>query len=161
MRGKVGEVLLGLFAISPAVHQVPPLEGLNRSRGQTRHVPNPAPPAPPQAPRAIPSGPLPLRPELWVTTDDYPPDAYVRRAEGTTHVQLYVSAAGRVTRCLVMASSGHPDLDAAACRTMQRRARFAPALDRSGSAVVGTFVRRVVWRHYPEMPPRSLDRNQP
>ena len=53
---------------------------------------------------------------------------------------------GRVTSCEVTGSSGNSALDQAACRNLQRRGRFEPALDRDGNPVASTYTKRVVWR---------------
>ena len=53
---------------------------------------------------------------------------------------------GRVTSCEVTGSSGNSALDQAACRNLQRRGRFEPALDRDGNPVASTYTKRVTWR---------------
>jgi protein TonB len=106
----------------------------------------PAPPAPPATPDmsrpATPRG----NPGSWVTTDDYPPSALRDEAEGTTSVRVTVGPDGRAASCEVTGSSGNSALDQAACRNIQRRARFNPAFDRNGQPTTGTFTRRVVWQ---------------
>lgn len=109
----------------------------------------PAPPAPP-APPPTPDRSRPLSPRgdagSWVTNDDYPPSAIREEAQGTTGVSLSVGADGRVTGCSVTASSGNAALDQAACRNIQRRARFNAALDRDGNPTSSTYTRRVRWQ---------------
>lgn len=82
----------------------------------------------------------------WVITDDYPEAAWVEFREGTTEVRLAVNVAGRVTGCTINRSSGHPDLDSAACTALVQRARFQPARDGAGNAVAGEYTRRVRWQ---------------
>lgn len=53
--------------------------------------------------------------------------------------EVDVDTTGRATACRVIESSGHTDLDEAACNTMQRRARFDPARGAAGEAVPGTW----------------------
>lgn len=82
----------------------------------------------------------------WVTTQDYPAVALRREAEGTTHFRVVIGTDGRVDACEVTRSSGDPQLDAAACKSVERRARFEPATDGNGQKVVGTYSSKVVWR---------------
>jgi protein TonB len=82
----------------------------------------------------------------WVVTEDYPPSALRRRAEGTTRFRVIVGTDGRVDACEVTGSSGSAELDAAACRNIERRARFEPASDGNGQKVVGTYTSSVSWR---------------
>ena len=108
-------------------------------------TPPPAPPAPPATPdrshAATPRG----DPNSWVTTDDYPPSALREEAQGTTRVSVSIGSDGRVTACSVTGSSGNAALDQAACRNMQRRARFNPALDHDGNPTTGSFSKGVRW----------------
>ena len=109
----------------------------------------PAPPAPPAviAPRVTPQ---PARPrgneQSWVTTDDYPSSAQREGAEGSTGTRLTIGADGRVTSCEVTSSSGNSALDQAACRNLQRRARFTPATDGEGQPTTGSYNKRVRWQ---------------
>ena len=108
----------------------------------------PPPPSPPPPPARDES--RPARPRgnegSWVTTDDYPPSALREEAQGVTAVRIGVGPDGRVTSCDVASSSGNAALDQAACRNIQRRARFEPALDREGNPTSGTFTKRVRWQ---------------
>ena len=121
--------------------------------------PPPNPPAPPPVvipPVVTPPAPparddsRPARPRgnesSWVTTDDYPSSALREEAQGVTAVRLGVGPDGRVTSCDVTSSSGNASLDQAACRNLQRRARFEPALDREGNPTSGSFTKRVRWQ---------------
>jgi TonB family protein len=82
----------------------------------------------------------------YVSEADYPPSALRERAEGTTGFTLGVGPDGRVTQCVVTASSGHAALDNAACSIMRRRARFTPARDGAGNPVADTVASRLTWR---------------
>lgn len=105
-----------------------------------------APPAPP-APKFAPKGAEPKgRPGDWVTTDDYPSRALREEEEGTTRFTLSVGADGKPTNCSIVNSSGHPDLDAASCANLMRRARFKPATDGNGAAVAGSYTSSVKWQ---------------
>ena len=134
---------------------VPPVNPVNVVQ-QAVPTPPPAPPpyippvAAPPAPPATPDRSRALRPRgreaEWVTTDDYPSSAIREEAEGTTGTRLGVGADGRVTSCEVTSSSGNAALDQAACRNLQRRARFEPALDRDGNPTASTYTKRVRWQ---------------
>ncbi len=111
---------------------------------------NPIPPSPPapSAPEnnvgkpAKPAG----NPGTWVTTNDYPSSALQAEREGTSGFRLTISASGQPLFCSITSSSGHDDLDKATCEALMRRARFNPALDRSGNAVVSSYSSRVRWQ---------------
>jgi TonB family protein len=112
---------------------------------------NPQPSQPEAEPIPEPSAaPIPTafarpanNPGSWVTTNDYPSRALGDGREGTTSFLLTVNAQGGVTDCAVTQSSGHTDLDEAACSALSRRARFE-------RAPVGTpdrgYRNRVSWR---------------
>lgn len=112
-------------------------------------TPTITPPAPP-APPATPDRSRPLRARgneaSWVTTDDYPSSALREEAQGITATRLTVGPDGRVTNCEVTGSSGNSALDQAACRNLQRRARFEPALDRDGNPTTSVYPKRVRWQ---------------
>ena len=106
----------------------------------------PPPPAAPPPPRFTPKGAVPKgNPGNWATTNDYPSRALREEREGTTGFRVAVGPDGKVTDCTVTSSSGHSDLDEAACANIRRRARFAPAVDGNGSPTTGTYSNRVRW----------------
>lgn len=119
---------------------------------ETVPVPPPAPPpivlAPPP-PAAPPPPPKPAQPRnnpaTWATPNDYPSRALREERTGTTGFRVTVSTDGRVASCQITSSSGHSDLDEAACANVTRRARFKPATDSSGNPVQGTYSNRVRW----------------
>lgn len=106
----------------------------------------PAPVAAPPPPKFTPKNPVPRgNPGSWATTNDYPTRALREEREGTTGFRVTVGPDGRVTDCQVTSSSGSPDLDDAACKNVQRRARFNPATDGEGNPTTGTYSNRVRW----------------
>ena len=106
----------------------------------------PPPPAAPPPPRFSPKGAVPKgNPGSWATTNDYPSRALREEREGTTGFRVAVGPDGRVTDCSVTSSSGHPDLDEAACANIRRRARFTPAMDGEGQPTSGSYSNRVRW----------------
>ena len=123
-------------------------------------IPPPAPPAlriPPPAPVAPPAPPPAPDMSRGVQTrnerrwagqiqENYPSRALREEVEGTVGVRVTVTPDGRATGCSVTASSGSSVLDEAACRGMERYARFDPALDRSGNPTSGSYSTRITYR---------------
>ena len=106
----------------------------------------PAPPAAPPPPRFTPKGAVPKgNPGTWATTNDYPSRALREEREGVTGFRVSVGPDGRVTDCQITSSSGHADLDEAACSNIRRRARFSPATDGEGQPTSGSYSNRVRW----------------
>ena len=81
-------------------------------------------------------------PAQWILDGDYPMAAYP--VEGMVGFTLQVSADGRPMGCKITASSGSPDLDAATCPAMMKRARFDPKLV-DGQPVPSTYSNRIRW----------------
>jgi periplasmic protein TonB len=112
----------------------------------TAAPPAPAAPPPPPPPAGPTSGAQPKgNPGNWANTDDYPSRALQQEREGTTGFRVTVGTDGRVIDCQITQSSGHPDLDAATCTNVKRRARFSPALQ-NGQPVQGSYSNRVRWQ---------------
>ena len=107
------------------------------------HVqPTPAP-APSFAPKAArPRG----NTVGWVTTNDYPTSDLRQEHEGSTRYRLTIDAAGKVSNCAVVASSGFAGLDQATCANLTRRGKFEPATDDSGARAPGSYSGTVTWR---------------
>ena len=76
---------------------------------------------------------------------NYPIHAHLHGQEGTVGVAVSVSRDGRPTDCRVTKSSGHELLDSAACKGMQRYARFDPALDADGRPITAEFSSEVTF----------------
>ena len=104
--------------------------------------PPPPPPPPPQRANPEPRG----NPGSWANANDYPSRALREEREGTTRFRLTVNADGRVSDCQITGSSGHADLDEAACKNLTRRARFKPALDANGNPTTGSYSNAVRWQ---------------
>lgn len=109
----------------------------------TLRIPPPAPPAPP-APRPAPPsqarGASPDGLNSWAARiqGDYPSSALRREEQGTVTMRITIGANGRVEACSVTRSSGSSALDDAACRGMQRYARYNPALNAAGNPISAT-----------------------
>lgn len=125
----------GNLAITDAVAQMP-----SPPPPKTVFVPRPDPND--KSRPALPAG----RPADWITLDDYPQDARRENRQGDVRFRLAVSNSGQPTACVISGSSGHLDLDYAACRLLLERARFRPALDRSGTPTTGYYGSRILWR---------------
>ena len=100
--------------------------------------PESAPPAEPARPR--------MNLAYYVSSGDYPPEAFNRGEQGTVGFELDVSLEGRATQCHIMASSGSEVLDLTTCGIMLARARFEPARDEAGNAVPDRISARIAWR---------------
>ena len=105
----------------------------------------PAPAAPPP-PRFTPKSAAPKgNPANWATSNDYPSRALREEREGTTGFRVTVGTDGKVTDCQITSSSGTPELDAATCDNVRRRARFTPATDGEGNPTTGTYANHIRW----------------
>jgi protein TonB len=99
------------------------------------------------APSAHPSPPRPTgNPGEWASDDDYPVAALRDSAQGVVGFALTVGKDGAPTQCAVRASSGNADLDRVTCELMLQRARFVPATNAAGAAVIGTYANTIRWQ---------------
>ncbi|HEX4738155.1 MAG TPA: energy transducer TonB [Allosphingosinicella sp.] len=103
------------------------------------------PPVPPQPPHKSQSARARADLSSYVHDTDYPDAALRNDEQGTTRFRLQVAADGHVTDCIVTGSSGSSALDAATCRLMKTRARFAPARDSNGNPTNDTVANAIHW----------------
>lgn len=82
----------------------------------------------------------------WATTNDYPSRALQQEREGTTTFRILVGTSGRPINCETIITSGHDDLDKAACVNAIRRARFVPGTDENGQPVEKSFDGSTRWQ---------------
>jgi TonB family protein len=97
------------------------------------------------------------------TARDYPAEAQRARQAGQTIVRLVVGTTGRVIACDVAATSRSVALDAAACRILKERARYALARDARGAPACDLFWGPVLWV-LPPLPhrlPRAVPASAP
>lgn len=130
--------------VAPVVAPRPVIQAVPTAPPPPRPVvapPPPPPPPPPQRANPEPRG----NPGSWANANDYPSRALREEREGTTRFRLTVNADGRVADCQITGSSGHADLDQAACKNLTRRARFRPALDANGNPTTGSYSNAVRW----------------
>jgi len=126
------------------VETTPEDNTLTENPGDTTHGDLPLPPP---TPRFTPRGASPrTSPGSWALTDDYPARDLREGNEGVTVFRATISPSGRVTGCEIVRSSGHPGLDAATCKAVTYRARFAPATDENGDNIAGTYSNSVLWQ---------------
>ena len=74
---------------------------------------------------------------------DYPSSALRRNEEGTVSMRITIGTNGRVEACSVTGSSGSSALDSAACRGMERYARYNPALNDAGAEISSTTTQSI------------------
>ncbi len=110
-------------------------------------IADPGPPTPP-AKKSQARGATAKGQKQWAQriSDDYPRRAAQEETEGTVGVRVTVTTDGKATACQVTSSSGSKELDGAACKNMERYARFEPALDFDGNPTTGTFSTRIVYK---------------
>jgi len=118
----------------------------------TGYVPGPLP-TPTFAPTPVPTATYSPQlasprnqPSGWITNDDYSAADIRRGNEGSAAYRLVIGSDGQVDACEITASTGFATLDRATCRLIQRRARFEPAKDQLGRAVVGIYTGQVTWQ---------------
>lgn len=81
-----------------------------------------------------------------ITSDDYPARAVRDELEGTTRLAFIVSAEGQIEAVEVIESSGHPILDEASIKALQRRLRYRPAIGEDGEPVRARMEQKITWR---------------
>ncbi len=80
-----------------------------------------------------------------LSSDDYPWAALRTATQGRVIARIEVSAEGRATDCVTVATSGSAEIDATTCRVILRRARFRPAIDAAGRPVTARTISTVTW----------------
>ena len=120
---------------APPVTRIPPPAPV-----QAPVAPPPAPPAPSKARGASPDG---LGRWAARIQGDYPSSALRREESGTVTMRITIGTNGRVEACSVTGSSGSSALDDAACRGMQRYARYNPALNAAGDPISDTTTQSI------------------
>jgi periplasmic protein TonB len=126
---------------------LPPAPTPLRPPGTVGAYPYPVIMAPPRPPPPLRTPPRRARSNLqtYFSPDDYPAPALRAEAQGVTSVRLIIGPDGRVSDCVVTASSGTAALDAATCRILHTRARYFPARDATGTATSGGDEGRIRW----------------
>jgi TonB family protein len=81
----------------------------------------------------------------YISDRDYPAESILYGEQGRVEFELDISTQGRVAACRVMRSATGPLLNLQTCRIMLQRARFTPARDAQGRAVIDTVAAAVTW----------------
>ncbi|MBV7265755.1 energy transducer TonB [Erythrobacter ani] len=137
------------ISIAPAPPQIQTQSEIPPPAPPALLIPPPAPVAPPAPPPpSLARGPTTRGERRWAARiqENYPSRALREEVEGTVGVRVTVTADGRATGCSVTASSGSSILDDAACRGMERYARFNPALNDAGNPTTGSYSTRITYR---------------
>jgi TonB family protein len=72
--------------------------------------------------------------------EDYPIQAIRKEQGGTGQYLLLVDEKGKVDGCQVLQATGAPVLDVTACVVIENKAKFTPALDKSGRPVRSAII---------------------
>ena len=78
--------------------------------------------------------------------ENYPPRAIREEIQGSVGVRVTVTVEGSAVDCSITETSGFDILDQAACQSMERYARFEPALDYNGYPTTGSYSQRITYR---------------
>ena len=78
-------------------------------------------------------------PAQWISTNDYPSEAWRRGEQAIVYFRLMVDESGRPYSCYIQQSGYSAGFDEAVCNSMMRRARFEPALDGEGKPIKSYF----------------------
>ncbi|RDE05744.1 energy transducer TonB [Sphingomonas aracearum] len=84
-------------------------------------------------------------PRDWFVPESYPAEARRAREQGRVAGRFRILKDGTVADCLVLVSSGFPSLDEGTCAVLLAKARYRPARDASGQAVVSPQLFAVYW----------------
>ncbi|MFC7537851.1 energy transducer TonB [Sphingomonas sp. GCM10030256] len=79
------------------------------------------------------------------TADDYPSSALKRDAVGQVDLRAMVGLDGKARDCVIVRSSGHPDLDTATCALFIQRNRYSPGVATDGRPMVAPVFVTVRW----------------
>ena len=93
-------------------------------------------------------------PDGWITARDYP-DLAAGRDESVT-VSLRVDERGQVMECWVRQSADYQPFNTLTCQLLTKRARFRPARDAAGAAVIGDYRHTVHWAPPPGYAPGGV-----
>jgi TonB family protein len=80
----------------------------------------------------------------YVSGSDYPIDALKNEERGSNSARFHIDAAGDISDCRVVESSGSKALDAALCRVV-RRVHYHPAVDKAGKPMESLGFVRFRW----------------
>jgi protein TonB len=76
---------------------------------------------------------------------EYPAKSLKAGEQGNVRFRVDVTSRGKPENCVILESSGFPNLDKATCESVVDGLRFTPATDANGKRVRGTYTRLVRW----------------
>jgi TonB family protein len=82
----------------------------------------------------------------WLNSDDYPASALRENVAGVVKFRFTIQPDGHVRDCVPIASSGSALLDSTACGIFTLHARYWPARDARGRAIVEVQSQSVRWQ---------------
>jgi TonB family protein len=85
-------------------------------------------------------------PAEWFSQDDYPALALRQHIEGDVKVRFVIDKDGHVRQCNLITSSGSPLLDATTCGILITNARYWPARNSTGNAIMQIETQNVKWQ---------------
>lgn len=85
-------------------------------------------------------------PRQWLTSADYPKSAILHGQQGVVQFRLNIDEMGNPSGCHIQQSTRPPEFDEVVCRTLSKRARFSPALDKSGAPMPAVFLSAVIFQ---------------
>lgn len=130
-----GAVLASIALISP----------LQAGQSSPKNAPKPV--TAPAAVDGVMSGVEPIgNPGDWFPPESYPPEARIASQEGRTEFSLDIDAAGRITGCNIIGTSGSDLLDSTTCSQLILNGQFKPARDRNGKAMAGKWNSAMRWQ---------------
>lgn len=78
--------------------------------------------------------------------NDYPADALDSLHQGLVQFRLDVDETGAITGCNVLYRTRPDEFADITCRSLVKRAKFAPALDAQGQPVKSFYINKVYWK---------------
>ena len=100
----------------------------------------------PRAYAALKKPPTAIEGKFWISGNDYPPDAQRANWSGYVNVRLNVDAAGDVTNCTVVVSSGWKSVDKVTCARAIALAKYNPAIAADGKPTATVRISNVRFR---------------
>jgi len=79
------------------------------------------------------------KPQTWITSEDYPEFLRRQGAQSIIEARFTIDERGTPTACHIQRTTRSAEFDDIVCKTMMKRARFLPALDRGGNPVASYY----------------------
>ena len=85
-------------------------------------------------------------PGSWVNQHDYPKEMLSESQPALVQFRLNVSETGKPTACHIQKTTRPEEFDDAVCKSLMKRARFSPALDKDGQPIASFWINTVVFQ---------------